>query len=136
VPQFRSIGCIVGNKTKLLKAVSDNDLFCRGDDESINYHYFVDSIKRNDCIYIMHNGNIVACCTFTIHIREKYIYLHGICVPIKGYGTMLINKIKELCAILELDEINLNISSNTVKPFYEKNGFIVENQFSMAYHFN
>ena len=133
--QFKRIGCKKGNLVLLLQQVESNKLFCRGDEKAINYNDFIHSIKNCSCIYIMRELNVLACCAITIHAPQKYIYINGICVPQKGYGYLLIDKIKSLSLELGLNEINLNISSNDVIPFYEKNGFILESMYSMTFNF-
>ncbi len=62
-------------------------------------------------------------------IPHKYAYLMDICVAQtfrgKGFGTMLINKVKEWATELHLDYVELNVLSNNPQGIrlYEREGF-------------
>jgi len=121
LPLFYSIGCIDGDREYLLQEITNNDKFCR-DQQNISYDYFLESIKKDTCLYITEKGKVFGCCS--IIINRGGIVIYGICVPEsskKGSGTLLIDKIKELANSLGI-AISLSASSK-VKKFYEKNGF-------------
>ena len=125
---FQKIGIIKGNKDELLSVVKNNPLFCR-DQKAITNDYFIKTIEKELGLYIKDNGNIVGCATF---YKGKYYgddtEITGICVPInseKKYGTLLLNKIKEIASKFGSKKIGLSAKDSN-KEFYLKNGFSVD----------
>lgn len=125
---FNNIGCDKGSREYLLNVVKNNKLFCR-DQRGIDHDYFIQSMEKdNIIIYITDDKKkliLGACSLYNSHI----ITIHSICVPkdnddviLKGIGTLLLNKIKELAYKLNVKRILVSVNNN-VKKFYEKNGF-------------
>jgi len=121
---FRSLDCVEGDRNNLVAQVTDSRDFCK-DERAISYEYFLQSIKRDTVLYIKSDiGNVLGCCSISINSPE-YISIYGICVPdrgIKGIGTALIDKLKELANSLGLTSINLS-TEPSAQTFYLKNGF-------------
>lgn len=126
---FKEIKCDEGSREYLLSVVEKNESFCRNQ-EGIDYEYFLNSMKIDDIIiYITEDKKklILGACSLSIH--SHIIRIHSICVPkynddviLKGIGTLLLNKIKELAYNLKVKRILVSVNDN-VKKFYEKNGF-------------
>ena len=79
--------------------------------------------------FIKDDENIVGCATF---YKGKYYgddtEITGICVPFsseKKYGTLLLNKIKEIANKFGSKKIGL-AAKDSNKDFYLKNGFVVD----------
>jgi len=119
---FVDIGCIKGNKKVLVTHIKKNKDFCRGEDL---YEYFLYNLDKNDknVIYVKKDDSedILGCCYMTI---SEMIEIVCICVPdknIKGVGTLLLNKVKDLAIILNK---NIELASvESAKKFYIKYGF-------------
>uniref|UniRef100_A0A6C0KPA3 N-acetyltransferase domain-containing protein n=1 Tax=viral metagenome TaxID=1070528 RepID=A0A6C0KPA3_9ZZZZ len=126
-PAFEEIGCIKGDRSELKSYVEAKKDFCR-DQKAISYLSFRYSIDKNTVLYVKddrndRNEDIVGCCS--INIVDKRIFIHGICVPdgeMKGIGTLLLTKIKELALLLKVERIILS-ADPSVQGFYEKSGF-------------
>lgn len=125
---IQKLGIKKGNKDELLDVIKNNPLFCR-DQKAIEYDYFVEGIEKYIALYIKDNENIVGCATI---YKGKYygddIEIIGICVPIsseKKYGTLLLNKIKEIANKFGSKKIGLSAKDSN-KEFYLKNGFLID----------
>lgn len=128
---FEKLSIKKGNKDELLSVIKNNPLFCRKQ-KAISYDYFIESIEKYISLYIKDNENIVGCATF---YKGKYYgddtEITGICVPIsseKKYGTLLLNKLKEIANKFGSKKIGL-AAKDSNKDFYLKNGFVVDARF-------
>jgi len=125
---FRGLHCVEGDRNNLVAQVTDSRDFCK-DERAISYEYFLQSIKKDTILYIKSDsGNVLGCCSICINSLD-YISIYGICVPdrgIKGIGTALIDKLKELSNRLGLTSINLS-AEQSAQTFYLKNGFTIRN---------
>ena len=126
VDSLHAIGIDEGDYKNILREVTNNPHFCR-DSESIEYWYFLElvqlSSKRDLCIYIEDQQQIVGCCIISIENNEIIIW--GLCVPVaspKKYGSLILNKIKEFGKKAGLKLISLS-AHKSVLAFYTKNGF-------------
>jgi len=123
-PAFEEIGCIKGDRSELKSYVEAKKDFCR-DQKAISYSAFKHTIDKNTVLYVKddRNEDIVGCCS--INISVGIIIIYGICVPdgeMKGIGTLLLTKIKELALLLKVERIILSADSS-VQGFYKKSGF-------------
>jgi hypothetical protein len=125
---FRSLDCIEGDRNNLVAQVASVRDFCK-DERAISYDYFIQSINKDTVLYIKSdNRNVLGCCSISINSLDS-ITIYGICVPdrgIKGIGTALIDKLKELANSLDLISINLS-ADPSAQIFYLKNGFKIFN---------
>jgi hypothetical protein len=124
---FNSINFVEGNKYFLLNQVKANSNFCRNQESIISYEYFVQCMEGDDIIiYITKNDSDNILGASSISIEHNSISIYSICVPkneeIKGIGTNLLEKIKELATTLKLEYIEI-YAEEEVKPFYIKNNF-------------
>jgi hypothetical protein len=127
---FRSLNCVEGDRNNLVEQVASAKDFCK-DGRAIDYDYFLETIKKETVLYIKTDSdseNVLGCCSISINSPD-YIGISGICVPdrgIKGIGTVLIDKLKELANTLGLISINITVvmsKETTAQSFYLKNGF-------------
>ena len=125
---FRSLDCVEGDRNNLVAQVTGARDFCK-DERSISYDFFLQSINNNTVLYIKSDSeNVLGCCSISIDSPYN-ITIYGICVPdrgIKGIGTALIDKLKELANSLGLISINLS-ADPSAQTFYLKNGFKIFN---------
>jgi hypothetical protein len=127
---FRSLDCVEGDRTKLIKEVEGEQDFCKGQNKSaIDYDFFLKSITENTVLYIKSEiGNVLGCCSISINFPEN-ISISVICVPdrgVKGIGTSLIDKLKEFAKSLSVPSIGA-VLDPSVQTFYLKNGFKIIN---------
>ena len=122
---FTNKHCIEGNRLELMSKIKANTNFCRG---QMDVTQLSDCVRISNSLYIQTNtGDILgaACIVFI----EKTIYINYLCVPEnknareKNYiGTLLLNKLKEICSSAGIKQINL-MSLNSSIGFYKKNRF-------------
>lgn len=121
---FERLGCGKGDRDNLIAQVKGSRNFCK-DELAISYGYFIQSIKASTVIYIKNDSeNVLGCCAISINSPYN-INIYSICVPdrgVKGIGTALIDKIKELSNSLGLISIDL-LADQSTQTFYLKNGF-------------
>jgi hypothetical protein len=123
--QLSHCDCVEGDRTELLTQVESDKNFCRGRQPAIDYGYFVDTLKINTVIYIKNKSDnkILGACSIYL---ERLIIIYGICVPdngIKGIGTLLLDKVKCIGKLIEVEGITITVKLSLVN-FYKKNGFI------------
>jgi GNAT superfamily N-acetyltransferase len=132
---FEESGCKKGNLDELLRIVKMNPAFCRNQ-KAIGYNYFTRILTSESVIYITdnegvsYNNYIVGACAIRIDKKYTDINIIGLCVPFssdKKYGTLLINKVKDITKKLGFKTIMLGAKDSN-KEFYEKNGFFVTNR--------
>jgi hypothetical protein len=106
--------------------------FCRG---SEMFDYLIENLLKseNSTIFIHGGSAILGLINFTINTigKEKMIVTKGICVPSNNSsekrGTLLLNILKQLALNLQIKKIAI-FSMPEAKMFYEKNGFIEEEE--------
>jgi hypothetical protein len=106
--------------------------FCRG---SEMFDYLIENLLKtgNSTVFIDGGSEILGLINFTINNigKEKMIVTKGICVPSNNSsekrGSMLLNILKQLASNLQIKKIAI-FSLPEAKMFYEKNGFIEEEE--------
>lgn len=119
---FISAGITEGNVDELETIKTSK--FCRYDNFSILLYENITKIEETHyvIIYLKYNDTITGICIFNILNDEIYIVIF--CVPeeYKGYGKILINKIKEISDKKNI-KITLSASYKESKMFFMRNGF-------------
>ena len=138
-----------GNYDTLYNQIKSNPNFCKEKEQSgIDYNFFLENIGKDPTVYIIDtdiqdiNKNIVGA---TFFCSGPFLMIFGICVPIKSdkkYGTLLINKLKQLAYGIGSRGIALSTIRYNIE-FYKKNGFEIftddinlDNAISMIYYIN
>lgn len=116
----------------IYRIITKTDFLCKG----LNPKYILDSFDNVDAIIIigssiniLPNGNIFGFALIEFNEKHNSIHIDVICshIGIRYAGDILIKTIEDMCRKLLIKYIYLN-SVNSAIPFYEKYGFIKEDE--------
>ena len=126
MPDFFYIGTndVEGmSKEDLISLVELNPNLCKGETSFVQMDYLVRSIRDDNSmvVYVEEAGEMKGVVVFS-KVHDE-IQLPVICAS-KGYGSLLLNKVKEIAGRLGVTSIRL-VSKKATMDFYLKNGFTV-----------
>ena len=126
MPDFFYIGTndVEGmSKEDLISLVELNPNLCKGETSFVQMDYLVRSIRDDNSmvVYVEEAGEMKGIVVFS-KVHDE-IQLPVICAS-KGYGSLLLNKVKEIATRLRVTSIRL-VSKKATMEFYLKNGFNV-----------
>ena len=111
------------SKEDLISLVELNPNLCKGETSFVQIDYLVRSIRDENSmvVYVEEAGEMKGIVVFS-KVHDE-IQLPVICAS-KGYGSLLLNKVKEIATRLRVTSIRL-VSKKATMDFYLKNGFTV-----------
>jgi len=102
-------------KKIFISKLKSNKAICKRKTEYVDI--VITNIDNYDIIYVEKNNELKCFCAF--NILNNTLLLHYICSTGSGYGTKMVNILKEECKKLNLKQIELN-SPDTNIDFYTK----------------
>ena len=125
MPDFFYIGTNdgVGPREDIISLVESNPNMCKGETSFVQMDYLVRSIRDDNSmvVYVEEAGEMKGIVVFS-KVHDE-IQLPVICAS-KGYGSLLLSKVKEIAGRLGVISIRL-VSKKATTDFYLKNGFTV-----------
>ena len=111
------------SKEDIISLVESNPNMCKGETSFVQMDYLVRSIRDDNSmvVYVEEAGEMKGVVVFS-KVHDE-IQLPVICAS-KGYGSLLLSKVKEIAGRLGVISIRL-VSKKATTDFYLKNGFTV-----------